>query len=691
MNARQEWPVPSWIRRGTLRWVWGLWEPLMFYRRSAHLAAYSPGNAPWTREWYERMHSREIVEKLADLGVNCLTTHYFKGFGLRAEAAEMECAAEFTALCHEHGIRVLGYVQWSTLCYETFLDEVPHARDWVQRDPEGKPLLYGSTTYWRWLGCQRHEEYFAYLREVVRRCLTHAGMDGIEWDGTVSRCHCERCQDAFRRYLEAKHAQTDLLETFGLPHFRHVRISTTENRRDPLFQETIAFRRDFFRQRLREYNALIKRINPEAAQVTYAADSLAPDRPDDATDILVDENHDAPFVHQGVLTTKMRGLKHGNANGRMVLSTSWLRAPSPRGPNAQRGLEDAAEIAAFGAAAGGLRRPETAAEVTRDLAEDAVYGGHLITPTWALRSTGGERAAFEDPILYPALRRYLHFFRQYQTLYDVAQSLATVAVVRAHAALNLDYFNVYPCVVGMEQVCLQHQIPFDLVFSYTLEQAERYQALLLPEQTCLSDDEVAALLAFVAKGGGLVLTGQTGQFDERFRPRREDPFAAVRSHPRVVSFPDNPERLSRPQRDRVTAYHDMRLPQRSPEVAAAILQVAQGKVPYRVEATRFVGTDGYITRGGARVIHLLNYDNDHPVESVRVRLGPELAVRAARLLSPDADPVERVVRRTPGEECCFVVERLETYAALVLSGGAGSEPPQEEDGAERRIESMIVS
>ncbi len=662
MNETSPQP-PSWIRRGKLRWVWGLWEPLMFYRRSTHMAAYSPGNAYWAEAWYERMHSKEMVEKLAELGVNCVTTHYFKGFGMRAEAEEMDRAARFAELCHAYGIRVLGYHQWATICYETFLDEVPHARDWVQRDAKGELVLYGGSTYWRWLGCQQHEDYVAYLREVVKRCLTDAKMDGVEWDGTVYKCHCELCQQRFREYLERKYAGQDALALFGIPHFRHVRIPTTESRRDPLFQELLAFRRDFMNQRLRDYNDLIKSINPEAAQVTYVTDP-APAAPPDAVDIIVDENHDFCFVQDGVLTTKFRGLKHGFALGRVVLSTAWLRAPSRRGkPSADR-FETEAELAAFGAPAGGLRRPETPEEVQRDLAEDAMFGGHMITPTWATRCAGGDRAAFEEPALYDALRRYFDFFARHQELYANRRSLANVGILRSNTSLTLDFFNVYPCVVGMEQICLQHQIPFDMVFSFGLDKLEKYAALVVAEQTCLSEEEIAALFRFVEAGGGLAVTGRSGLYDERFRHRRAHPLEPLFANPRVVFFPDNPERLSRPDRDHPPAYHDMRLPDRADEAAAAIIGAA-GRLPYRVDAPHTVGTDAYEVESGARVIHLLNYDNARPVRRVAVTLSHELAAPRARLLSPDLEPEEQTLE---ADDRTFIVDTLKAYAVLVLEG-----------------------
>ncbi|MBM4086498.1 MAG: hypothetical protein FJ272_17080, partial [Planctomycetes bacterium] len=281
------WPVPSWIGRGKLRWVWGLWEPRALYRRTASANATSPGNSLWMEQWYLRMQSEEIVGRLAEMGVNCISTHFYKGFGLKAEAEEMELAAQFTELCHKHGIRVLGYHQWATLCYESFMDEVPHVADWIQRNADGTFLTYGSA-YWRWQGCQQHREFVEYLRQVVRKCLTEAKMDGIEWDGTVYKCHCDLCQQRFREYVTAKHP--DPRDLFGLPHLRHVRMPNMEYGRDPLYQELMDFREEYLLQNLREWNHFIKSLNPEAAHVTYYGEASPAALPD-CIDLIVDENH----------------------------------------------------------------------------------------------------------------------------------------------------------------------------------------------------------------------------------------------------------------------------------------------------------------------------------------------------------------------------------------------------------------
>ncbi|MGE5532036.1 MAG: hypothetical protein ACM3VW_07985, partial [Bacteroidota bacterium] len=413
--------TPSWIAPGRLRWVWGVWEPIELYTRGGHGAGVGDGRATghWVRGWYERMHSDEILDQLAEAGVNLLTTHYFKGFGLQAEAAEMARAADLARRAHERGIRVLGYHQFSSVMYETLLDEVPDLQDWIQRAPDGSLRTYGGAT-WRWQACPSHDEFIGYLKRVMAQCVVEHGLDGVEFDGTAYDCHCDNCQRLFREYLAERHP--DPLERFGLPHFGHVRIPPRWNEKDPLWQEWVRFRMDLMAGRLRELREYVHGLNPEAALVTYE-DSPALNKqtrtrllPEagDYLDLAVAESHDMPTVFEGQLITKIRHLQEGSAMGRIVLSTDWLRRPG-----------------------GGIQLPAETRPVELDMAECLACGGQVLTATWALRS--GEKrdgsAFFELPPFREALRRYMGFGRDHENLYKDAKPAANVWVYHSLASL----------------------------------------------------------------------------------------------------------------------------------------------------------------------------------------------------------------------------------------------------------------
>ena len=138
-------------------------------------------SAPWLPQWWDRIHSEELVRTMTGLGVNLAVTHFFKGFGLKHEHAEQQRTAELVRIAHRHGIRVLGYCQSRSLYYETFLDEEPGAEDWIQRDQLGQKITWGST-YFRWAPCVNSREFRTYMKRVIRYGLEEIGLDGLHFD-----------------------------------------------------------------------------------------------------------------------------------------------------------------------------------------------------------------------------------------------------------------------------------------------------------------------------------------------------------------------------------------------------------------------------------------------------------------------------------------------------------------------------
>ena len=149
---------PMWLEQEQLRWAWLAWEPLMMFRRVGMQFEDIEANAHWSEDWFRRLHGEEYIRKLAEAGFNCVTTHFHKGFGMVAEAEEMEMTRRLIKLCHRYGIRVLTYVQSMSLMYETFFAEAPEAKSWLQRDKDGRVPTYGDQ-YWRVFPCFSHDGY----------------------------------------------------------------------------------------------------------------------------------------------------------------------------------------------------------------------------------------------------------------------------------------------------------------------------------------------------------------------------------------------------------------------------------------------------------------------------------------------------------------------------------------------------
>ena len=639
--------LPEWFERGRIRWAWGGWEPPEMYVRAGSLSGGVNGRALWAPKWWDYLHSEEHVREMASMGINLITTHYYKGFGLEAEAEEMQRTRELVEICHAHGIHVLGYCQQTSVYPETLLDEIPELRDHVQYDPLGNLRYYGGGGYYRWQGDQSSDVFIGYLKRVITHGLTEIGLDGVEWDGTVYNCHCERCRETFRGWLDENYAGR-AHELFGLQHFKHALTPPQIAGSDPMYQAWLHYRVDMMHKRLRELNAHAKSVKEDAIFATYphtpqfgrpARDRTMPPVAD-YMDLATSETHEMPRVEEdGRLIGSVRHIKQCSAMGVPTFVTSWIIYE------------------------GGYRAPENAQEVKLSIAESACYGGHPFPATWANRPWGREgKTLYLSPERGPALRQYMRFFADNEALYAGSQSLANVAVLYSTPSTDFDRDGSLPSLQGLEQVMLQHQIPWEIIFNDDNLVANQCALICVPNQRLLSDETVATLRAHLDNGGSLLLTGEPGRFDENHREREVDAFADLRDHERVTWLEDTPERCPAGPEGRVTPLHPY-LPEGHAEVAMAIMRAVPGGLPVDVTAGLYVGVGVYRTADGGVAVHLLNYANRERAK-VNVRLGSDVAPSGRpELITPD----EGTTLET-APDGSWDVRDLDTYAALLFRG-----------------------
>ena len=210
------------------------------------------------RETYERAQSEEVIRKLKEQGVEVFHTHLYKGFGMAAEKPGMEDAKRTAEIAHRYGLKVDSYIQWNTLMYETFFAEEPRAKDWVQRDALGRPILlvYGFQQSYRYRPCFANQEYLNYLKRIVRYAVEEVKTDFIHFDNYDLNPEPDSCQDStcvrgFREFLKAKYTPARRKERFGFENVDYVnppqwnaqnRPENMEIIFDPAIQEWIDFR-----------------------------------------------------------------------------------------------------------------------------------------------------------------------------------------------------------------------------------------------------------------------------------------------------------------------------------------------------------------------------------------------------------------------------------------------------------------
>ena len=482
-------------------------EPLIFRRRAGSASVHEA-------ERFAYEHSEEVVTRLKARGITWIRTHFFKGFGLAAEAEEMELSRNFIALCHRHGIKAEIYTQWGTLQYETFLAEVPEMKDWAALDRHGEPytIHYGHQDY-RWIPCASRNGYWKYYEKVLQAGLD-SGADGFGFDNVENPmlpdiCYCPECQRGFVRFLKAKYqpetpeGKTLATERFGFAVLDHIRLPRFNvwnppfahaHLRNPVFQEWLDFRCENLRRRIEEIWNYVKSRKREMA-IEY---NVYPPLGENAAyfqgidmhrllpwmDCTWNERPPMPsqFKSDGSFYHKVHAFKLAEAFG--CLAFTGHAEYSPTHGQMQIGI---AEALAFN-------------------------GGNITFLGYTTHISEGARKEADA---------FIEFRAKHPELYANTRSAARVGLVEHANTLALNCVEPHYAEVLAINGLLGGQIPFDLVPEITPEWLGKYSVVVLPDVECLSDREAAAIGEYVRDGGAVVFTKRTGIFDQWRRSRKE--------------------------------------------------------------------------------------------------------------------------------------------------------------------------
>ncbi|NUQ63921.1 MAG: beta-galactosidase [Pirellulales bacterium] len=629
-------------------WSWWGWEPLDHYRRLGRNAGAVDGSAAWVPQWYDRLHSDQLVRTMADLGVNLAITHFFKGFGLKHERDQQQRTADLVRIAHRHGVRVLGYCQSRSLYYEAFLADQPDAESWIQRDQTGQLRTWGGT-YFRWTPCIQSSEFRQYLKGVIRFGLEEIGLDGLHFDNDYAEpCYCQRCEKKFREWLSAHHRSPR--ERFGLESLEHVRQPPTQTLtqiQDPLVQEWVRFRCEGLGEYHRDITSHARSIRPAAILMGNPAHPRSFDAPYRRSvwapavgrhlNLMFAENGNFPGIDDGAVISQIRAYKQARAIGYRVVSTTW-----------RKGKETA------------LGLPEKLEEICLQVAEAAANGGVPGT-NWSLRPLGeGDRMRIDRPEFRDALGKSLGFVRSHAALTDTTCPVRDVAVLQTFASLAFDSQGSWSRLLGAEEVLIRGGFAWETVFGDDLGRWKEHAVLLIAGQSHLSDRECEAVRGFVDEGGILVLGGENGQMDENGRLRGSGGLAGLAGQ-RVVRMEDEAVRSA------ATAGHEVRvpLPKNWQKLAAAIETAAGDRLSVRLRGSDVVAVSAYHRKGDGLVVHLVNYATPKTQQGVRLELGPRWKnANTARWLPLGGAEQELRIADQAGRR---VVElpAIETYAIVV--------------------------
>jgi hypothetical protein len=481
-----------------LRWTFGNHEPVSMYRRAGNrVTGGLEGGSLWLEEWHRWYDSEASAKLMQDLGLNILHSRFYKGMGWDFESRDFPNVKRFVDNCHRHGVKVLAYVQFSSLYYETMLAEIPDLESWAAVDENGRKRIYNQS-YYRWMPCINTPAFEAYLKKMIRIALTEGGFDGVMFDNCHSpACYCRRCAALFREHLARI---PDPERRFGLPTVAHVtppppRQPSYGEIQDPIYQEWLRFRCARATDLFRRLFLYAKSVNPKAI---VSGNVSAPRRANmagqtaldvtelaEAFDIFVAQSGNPPGAAGGYVLNRVRELKLGRA-----LSTPMLAlSDNDAGGAASKGdsltlIEDAVF--------GGIPTDRTAMKPDREMVSARLVAQHRTLLERFNQTVRAGRASLRAPSWEPVRLLYSR-----ESILFSEQS--------------------YQAMLGAEEILLRNHVAYGLLPTSS--------ARPVCDQRCLANSQVAALARFAQRGGRLLLTGESGAYDEHYRQRKENPLS----------------------------------------------------------------------------------------------------------------------------------------------------------------------
>ena len=427
-----------------LIWAWWGWEPLQFYLwNNGKPEERTDDELAELRFWYDLLHREDSVRQAAELGVNCIVTHFVKGFGLAAEQEEICNCRKLTEICHRHGIKVFGYLQYGSIFHESFFKEHPEAVNWIKVDQSGAPVLWCGSPG-RYLPCINSPEYLEHLKKCICTGIQEVGLDGLHFDNFYAQpCYCQRCNRAYRDFCGEAQPSPD--EINDAPYSEKVRRWVKYR------VQVLTERMTVLRNYARSLDPEIMTIwNPSPIRGTLdqrlirAADFCELGK---NAGMLWAESGNCPRMSDGKLINQVNFFKTAEAIGYQLFSTTWKSGKEGHG------------------------LVSTPREVKLVTAEAAVFGAWPGT-NFMMRQQNIKD--FPDGELCQAFRSMVKFYRDNRELFVGSIPAGEVVLHFDWEEAEKDFSKVYGKFQILQQIMLQYQISYDLSFSgYSILPAEK--------------------------------------------------------------------------------------------------------------------------------------------------------------------------------------------------------------------------
>lgn len=597
----------------TTRWTFGAHEPYTMYRRVGNLCTGGiDGNALWVKDWLD-WFDEHAPEKMEELGLNFLHSRFYKGMGWEMEKADFPNVQKFVRNCHAHGVRALAYVQFCTLYSELMRKEIPDIDSWASVDYMGRKNLYGgySGQYFRWAPCLNCREWEEYIKRMCTIALTDGGFDGIMFDNVFDYpCYCGRCQEAFREYL-AKMPEGERVRRLGfsdvssvlLPRMERSRMSHLETK-DPVFQSWALWRCATMNGVMSRFRAHIKSVKPDAIvsgnPSPYRSRARFLDRAQNmselcrAFDFIIMQNTNFPEVKGGRIYNRVRDLKFAQDLGQRIVALCDI---------------DTKII------------PEREAKFLLPMIEDIVFGG---VPTDRTIIAPSPEPGFLNKAVFDRRKLQHAAFNAFAASHRAELSSPTMHPVRIFYPEREVLLSeaTHQGIAAAEEIFLRNHVPYGYLAAYPGEPIavpKETEVIVVPGLVALSDAQIDFLAGWAKAGGKLVVTGDSGRYDDWNAQRRENPLLPRLKGLSNVVLRDSPDLIAGANLD---WNYTVDPPKDGGRGLVADLERSGWRPLVRFEGLPPSVFAEYRRLGNGKVaVHLVNYVPEKRVDGVRLVLG----------------------------------------------------------------------
>ena len=221
-----------------------------------------------------------------------------------------------------------------------------------------------------------------------------------------------------------------------------------------------------------------------------------------------------------------------------------------------------------------------------------------------------------------------------------------------------------------------------------MDRIDRYGAVILAGQECVSNAQAETLLRYVRNGGTLVLADNTAQYNEWRERRRANPLLPARREGkgRIIYIPEIVRADARPTRPSIsdqdpepgaTAQRGQRmspaqwvLPKNHREIYQAIVDGLPKGLSITSEAPLTTVME-LLNRPKTHetIVHFINFDRQNRLAPFPVAVRKQFSgrVKSVTCFSPDADDPAPVSFQESGEQVTFTAPATRLYLMIVIA------------------------